>query len=175
MVNHDDAGKLLQERCQIGKVGGLEIDNDMPAKTLHPLGGAHEHLTRRCIDQTLDEIEPDTAHPGRMHPVEFFIGDVMRHHRNAPRQPARRPQRVDHRAVILAMAACLHNDIARQAKMIAQREQHVLAGIAGGVFAFRRERKRIGRPEHMAMRVDRAPGRREIGPLGIGVPGNLAT
>ena len=58
--------------------------------------------------------------------------------------------------------------------MIAKREQHVLAGITGGVFALRREGKLIRRPEHMAMRVDSAPGRHEIRGLGVRMPGDLA-
>ena len=58
--------------------------------------------------------------------------------------------------------------------MIAQREQHVLAGIAGGIFTFRREGEFTRRPEHMAMRVNRARWRREIRLLGVGMPGHLA-
>ena len=54
--------------------------------------------------------------------------------------------------------------------MIAQREQHVLAGIAGGVFALRREWKFIAGTEDMAVRIDRAGRRSELRRLRIVEP-----
>ena len=47
-----------------------------------------------------------------------------------------------------------------------KREELRLAGVAGGVFALRRERKLSARAEHMAMRVDAAGRKRKRGLLG---------
>ena len=173
MIDHNDPRKFLQERCQVGKVGRLEIDHDMPAEPLHPFGGAKEQLARRRIDQPFDEIEPDTANTGRIHPVQLVIGNVMRHHGNPAGHAAGGLKRVDHRAVVLAVAAGLHDHVAGQAQMVAKREQLVLAGISGGVFALGRKGKFRGRAEDMAMRVDRPSRGYEIGLFRAGVPGHL--
>ena len=103
-----------------------------------------------------------------MHKVKFFISNIMRHNRDTAGHTVRGIERVDHGAVILAVAAGLNNDVARQAEMIAKRKQHVLPGIPGGVFAFRCEREFARRPEDMAMRINRPFRRHEIGCLRIG-------
>ena len=56
MVDHNDPWKFLQERCQVGKVGRLEIDDDMPAEPLHPFGGAKEQLARCRITSRLTKL-----------------------------------------------------------------------------------------------------------------------
>src|SRR6185312_3024323 len=73
-------------------------------------------------------------------------------------------ERVDHRAVVGAVTGRLHDHVAGEAEMIAEREQLRLAGVAGGVFALGRIREPGPRPEHMAMRVDSPRGKRKARP-----------
>ena len=68
---------------------------------------------------------------------------------------------IDHRAVVGAVAGGLHDDVAREAEVIAQREQLRLAGVAGRVLSLGRVGELRARAEHVAVRVHRAGRRRE--------------
>ena len=77
------------------------------------------------------------------------------------RLAARVHERVDHRAVVGAVAGGLHDDVAREAEVVAQCEELRLAGVARRVLALGRERELRARAEHVAMRIDAARRRRE--------------
>jgi len=72
-------------------------------------------------------------------------------------------ERIDHRAVVGAVTGRLHDDVARETQMIAQRKQLLLRRIAGRVFALRHIGKFGAGAEHMAMRIDGAGRHREVG------------
>ena len=57
---------------------------------------------------------------------------------DAARLAAGRLERIDHRAVVGAVAGGLHDDVAREAEVVAQREQLLLARVAGRVLALGR-------------------------------------
>jgi hypothetical protein len=65
-------------------------------------------------------------------------------------------ERIDQRAIVGAMAGRLHDDIARKAEMIAQREQLRLRRIAWSIFALGRVWKLAARAEYVTVRVDAA-------------------
>ena len=110
----------------------------------------------REIDQALDEIEAHAAHAGVMHRLQFGVADAALDGGDAARSAAGMDERIDHGAVVGAVAGGLHHDVAGEAEMVAQRVELLLRRIAGRVFALRRERKFGARAEHMAVRVHRA-------------------
>ena len=62
-------------------------------------------------------------------------------------------ERIDHRAVVGAVAGGLDHDVAGKAEMVAQRVELLPRRIAGRVFALRRVTVFGARAEHMAVRV----------------------
>ena len=91
-----------------------------------------------------------------MEPLQFFVGDIPPDGRDAARFAAARETRVDHRAVVGAVAGRLHNDVAGKAEVIAQGEQLRLARVAWRVLALGGIGEFGPRAEHVAMRVDAA-------------------
>ena len=75
---------------------------------------------------------------------------------DAARPAAGVDERVDERAVVVAVTGRLHDDVALEPEVVAQREQLFLRGVAGRVLALGRIGERRARPEHVAMRVHRA-------------------
>src|SRR5438105_5991312 len=69
---------------------------------------------------------------------------------------ARMHERIDHRAVVGAVAGGLHDDVPREAEVVAQRVELRFRRVARRVFALRRIRERPARSEHVAMRVHAA-------------------
>jgi hypothetical protein len=67
-------------------------------------------------------------------------------------------ERVDERTVVVAVAGRLHDDVALEPEVVAQREQLFLRGIAGRVLALGRIGEGIARPEYVAVRIH-GPGR----------------
>src|SRR6516164_8891202 len=79
-------------------------------------------------------------------------------------------QRVDHRAVIGAMACCLDNHVACESEMVTQRVKLLPGCVAGRVFALRCISILRTRTEHMAMRVNSATRHLEVGLRGTFIP-----
>ena len=163
MVDDDGRRQLGEEILKFGQVRRLEIDDDMPVVLDNALGDLLEFVLRREVDQPLDEIEAHAAHARLMKPLQFCVGHVAPDGRDAARFAVARKQGVDHRAVVGAVTGRLHDHVAIEAEMVAQREQLRLAGVARGVFALGRIRKLGARPEHMAMRVDGSGRKRKAG------------
>ena len=65
-------------------------------------------------------------------------------------------QRVDHRAIVGAVAGGLHHHVAGKTEVIAQRIELLPGCVAGGIFALGRVGELGARTEHMTMRVDYA-------------------
>ena len=166
MVDDDGRRQGGEKIPELGQVDRLEINDDMPAEPFNAAGDLHQFVLGREVDETLDEIEAHAAHAGLVEPLQFVIGDASPNGRDAPRPAAARQERVDHGAIVGAVAGRLNDDVAGETQMIAQREQFRLAGVAGRVFALGRVRELGPRSEHVAMRVDAAGGYRKRGLLG---------
>ena len=110
------------------------------------------------VHQSLEEVEAHAAHAGFMQPLQFGVRDVSRLTVATPRAlPAAAVRSAsDHRAVVVTVTGGLHDDIACEAEMIAKREELLLRGIAGRVFAPFGIGKSGRRPEDVTMRIDRA-------------------
>ena len=92
----------------------------MPAQFPNAAGNLDQLILRREIDQALDEVEAHAAHAGFMHGAEFGVADAALHRRDAARLAAGMDERVDHRAIIGAMAGGLDHDVARETEVVAQ-------------------------------------------------------
>ena len=114
-----------------------------------------------ALDQAPDEVEPHAADARLVELAQLGVGDVRPDGRDAACPAAGRPHGVDHRAVVRAVAGGLDDDVAADPEVVAQREQLLLAGVARGVLALRREGELVARPEDVAVRVDRADRERE--------------
>ena len=124
----------------------------------------------REVDEALDEVEAHAAHAGRVHRLQLVVCDAAAHGRDSARLAVRMRQRIHHRAVVGAVAGGLHDDIAREAEVVAQREQLLLAGVARRVLALRREGELRAGAEHVAVRVDGTGRQLEAGLARVGVP-----
>ena len=163
MVDHHGGGQRGEERLEIRQVRHFEIHNDMPAERRHPGGDPLQDVARGDIDQAAHEIEPHAAHAGSIHGLELGVGHLFAHEGDALGAALRGFERVHHGAVVLAVTAGLHDHVLVEAEKVPQREQLFLRRIAWGVFALRRIGEFGLRPEHMAMRVNRARRRLEHG------------
>ena len=142
----------------------------MPAEPCNAAGDLIEFVPRREIDEALDEIEADAAHAGRMHRLKLGIADAALDGGDPARLASGMNERVDHRAVVGAVTRRLHDHVARDAEMVAQRVELMLRRIARRVFPLRRVRKLRARTEHMAMRVNGAGRQLEPGLGWTGIP-----
>src|SRR5262249_24988899 len=106
--------------------------------------------------QTLDEVEAHAAHAGAVHGLELGVADLLADEGDAPRLVGGAFERVHHRPIVLAVARGLHDHVLVEAEKVAQREQLLLGSVARGVLALRRMGKAALRPEHGAVRIDRA-------------------
>ncbi len=154
----DDHGRRQrgEEVPEFRQVDGFEIDDDMPAELGDAPGDFEQLVLRREVDETLDEVEAHAAHAGCMQVLQLGVGHAALDRRDAARPAIARAAGVGHRAIVGPVAGRLHDHVAREAEVIAQREQLRLRGVAGRVFALGRIGEFGARPEDMAMRIDRA-------------------
>jgi hypothetical protein len=130
-------------------------------------GDLHQLVLRREVDQPLDEVEAHAAHAGGVQACSS-ASVTLRLTVATPRAlPFDCDAGVDHRAVVGAVAGGLHDHVAREAEVVAQREELLLAGVAGRVLALGREGEFGAGAEHVAVRVDAAGRQLERG-LGWG-------
>ena len=104
----------------------------------------------------LTKLKRTPRTPARVQLLQLAIGDAALHGGHAARAAVRRAAGIDHRAVVGAVAGGLHDHVAREAEVVAQREQLRLAGVARRVLALGRVRKLLAGAEHVAVRVDAA-------------------
>jgi hypothetical protein len=156
VVHDDKRGQLDEKPLEVGKIGGLEIDDDVPAERCDASRERRQHVGWRDVDQALDEIEPRTAHTGGIELGELRVAGACRDRRDAARSIARGAQCVDDRAVVGAVARGLYEHVALETEVVAQRPELFLACIAGRVLTLRRVREARARSEHVAVRVHAA-------------------
>ncbi len=114
----------------------------------------HGHVGRAA--EMLHEIETHAAHAAGVELVEILVGEAVVDDRDAAIALWVRRNAVEHRRVVGAVAARLHDDRALDAEMRMQRREHFLRRILRRVAPVRRIGKFRRRAEHVAMRVARA-------------------
>ncbi len=148
---------MREETLQVLQVGGLEVDDDMPAQRRDlrarwwPGRPSGRYSTRRL--RKLNRTPRTPASSSRRSSVSVMSGRTVA-------MPRARPS-ADWTAstmarVVGSVAGRLYDDVAADPQTVAQREELVLARITRGVLAFRRERELGGGAEDMAVGVDRS-------------------
>src|SRR5690606_11868083 len=135
------------------------------------LADFEELVLRRVVDEALEEVEADAADAPGVEPGQLFLGDRRIDHRDAAGLAVRPGDRVERRGIVGAVAARLDDHVLREPEVVAQCEQHLGPGVVGQVLGPGAERELRHRPEHVAMRVDRAGRRDEARLRGVRVPG----
>ncbi len=141
MVDDQRDGQGGEEVLQVRQVGGLEVDDDMPAQRGDLLRDGGQVLLGGGVDEAFDEVEPHPAHTGVVEPAQLGVGDIGADGGDPAGPAAGGLDGVDHRGVVGAVAGGLHDHVPADPQLVPQGEQLVLAGIARGVLAFRRERE----------------------------------
>ncbi len=94
----------------------------------------------------------------------MLVGETIVHDRNAPIAFRVGGDAIEHRRIVGAVAARLHDDRAFDAEMRMQRGEHLLRCILRRIAPVRRIGKFRRRPEHVAMRIARARRKLESRP-----------
>src|SRR5882757_1668464 len=158
-VIDDDRGRQAREEIpELGQINRFEIDHDVPAEPGNPRGDFVQLVLWREIDQALDEVEANTSDPGCMHVLEFGISNATPDSRNTAGRASGIGERTEHRAVVSAVAGCLHDYIACKAQMVAQRIELLPRRIARRVLSFRSVGVFGTRTEHVAVRINGVRG-----------------
>ncbi len=170
VVDHQRGGQRAEEVRELGQVGALEVQHDVPAQRGDLLGDGGEVLLGRGVHQPPQEVEPYAAHARLVQVAQLLLGDVGADGGDAAGPAAGRAYGVEHGGVVRAVTGGLHQDVARDAQVVAEGEQIRLAAVAGGVLPLGREGELGLGSEDMAVRVDRAGRQGEPGPGGAVVP-----
>ena len=117
-----------------------------------------------------DIVKARAAQPCRVEPLEFGVGNVGRHQRDAAIALAGGGDRIDGDGIVAAVAVRLHDHAMLDAEFFMEGKKHFLGGVGGRVVAPVGERKPRARSEHVHMRVAGAGRQLELGFAGRGRP-----
>ena len=170
MVDDDRRRQRAEEVLQLRQVGGLEVDDDVPAERCDALRDRRELVGGCGVDQAPHEVEPHPPDPGLVELAQLGVTDIRSDGRDAAGPAVGRAHGVDHRPVVRAVARGLDDHVAAHAEVVAEGEELVLARVARRVLALGCEGERGAGPEHVAVRVDRARGEGERGNRGLRIP-----
>ena len=139
------------------------------------LGDALEHVARREIHQPLEEIEAHAAHAGVVHPFQLVVGDLLADERDAL-APCRWTLRARPPVARLSLSngrSPARSRSCRSRENRAARTAFPSAHRTACTCAPARRETRL-RPEHVAMRIDRARRRLVFRLRRIGMERNVA-
>ena len=135
---------------------GLEIDDDVPALRRGGCATSRNLSFGASSTRRLRKLKRTPRMPPSCSAASSSSEIGRIDHRDAARLAVRLRDGVQRRAIVGAVAARLHDDVACKAEPVAQREQHLGSGILRQIFRLGAERELRHRAEDMAMRVDRA-------------------
>jgi hypothetical protein len=162
VIEHQRRRQRFQERAHLVEVGVLEIDHDVPAELGDARGDPLHHVLRRGIDQPLDEVEAHALDARVVQLLQAGVGDLLADEGTALGLAVGGHQRIDQRAVVGVMAGRLHDHVLVEAEEVAALRK-VSFGASHGVYLrLGANGKHCLRPEHVAVRVDRARRRLEL-------------
>src|SRR6185437_427279 len=137
------------------------MQHHMPAASLDTVHHAVEYRHVRRATEMLDEIEAHSPHAATIEPVVVGVGKAVGDNRNTAVAFRVGRKAIEHRRIVAAVAACLHNHRALDAEVRMQRGKRLLRRVLRRIAAVGRIGKTRGRPEHVTMRVARKRGQLE--------------
>src|SRR5258706_15422255 len=143
----------------------------MPAEGSYARGDTLDDLEVGRAAEMRNEIEAGAAHAVRVQAFEFGVGYVTADHRDAADRFVRGCDRIEHRAVVGAVATRLHYHRTRETQKHVQSREHLPWRVGRRVTAVRRVRKFRRGAEHVAMRIACAGRQLVLGLDWIGVGG----
>ena len=122
MAEHHRHAERAEQWCEVA--GLIEIDQhlDMPAVRRDALCHATQHVGRHLVlvGSHIDHVEAQAAHAGSMQRFDFAFRNVRRCHRNGAEARSAILERVEHRRVVGAIYARLHQHSAFTAQRLEQ-------------------------------------------------------
>ena len=95
----------------------------MPAPLIDPLGNLKQFISGSEVNEPFDKVESDATNTGLVHRLQLNISDVASNGRNATRTTTTVLESIQHGPIVGAMTGRLHDHIAGDAQMVAQREE----------------------------------------------------
>src|SRR5690606_25012419 len=108
-----------------GQVGGVEVQDDVPAQRLDHRDHLVEAVEVGGAAQVGDEVDPGAPDPGLVEGRQVIGGERLVDHRHPGEAAGAAPQGVDHRGVVGAVAARLHEHGPGEAEVVVQPDQIV--------------------------------------------------
>ena len=141
VIDHERQRQRADHRRQRHDVGRIEMQHHMPAAALDAVDHAVEHRHVGRAAQMLDEIEAHAAHAAGIRACRSRIAETVVDYGDAAIAFGVGRDAIEHRRVVGAMAARLHDHRTLDAKMRVQRGQHFLRRVFRRVAAVGRIRK----------------------------------
>ena len=159
VVDDDGRRQRGEEVPAFGEVGGLEVDDDVPAELGDATRRGSVVVVRLGVDEALDEVEPHAAHPGLVQVGELRPA-IRRAGRSRRRGPGRRPlaARRPSRELSAPWQVACTMTLRSKPRKSRSANSSLLAGVGRRVLALRRVREdyRRGRRRGSARRPRRA-------------------
>ena len=160
MIDHERHANLPDEIGVFDDVLRIEVQHDVPAERLDPPQHAMEHLQVGRAAKMRDKIEAHATHTGFVERLQVVVRDRRVDDGNAAIAAVAPRDRIEHRSVVGAVAARLHNHPASEAQMVVQRGERFERRIGRRVAAIGGVGKALGGTEHVAVGVARERGER---------------
>ena len=147
----------------------VQMQHHVPAEPLDTFEHTVEYIEIGRAAQMRDEIEAHAAHAACVEVGQLFVGDTAIDDRHAAIAAVTACDCIEHRGIVRAVAACLHDHTPARAEKIMQRGQALERRIGRRVAAIRRIREDVGRAKYVAVRVARVGGQALNGSNGMGI------
>ena len=137
VVDHDRQADLFQDRDRVGQILHVDPELQVPAEILQDRREDPRVLERHAaaivqLSVAEEVIEAQAAHAERIPGAEIHRRRIAVGDRDAA-QPVRMPlQRVEHRCIVAAVRAPLHQRAALEAERVEQ-ARYFASGASGGV------------------------------------------
>jgi hypothetical protein len=131
VVDDERHRQRAHHRRQRHDAGGIEMQHHVPAAALDAVDDTVEHGHVGGAAEMLDEIEAHAAHAAFVELVEIGLAEAVVDDGDAAIALGIGGDAVEHRLVVDAVAARLHDHRARDAEMAVQRAQHFLGASSG--------------------------------------------
>ena len=169
VIDHHRQAKRFQNRNGPGQILDVDPELQVPSQLGHRrrkrLRGGERHAAAVMQLPVAEEmIEAQAAHAEIIPPPQRFRRDCFIGHRDAAQTIRLARQRIQHRRIVVAMRATLHQHAAIEADRVEHREIFCQRRIRRRIAAVIGVRKPRRRPEYMRVRIAGVRRRRHFRP-----------